>query len=154
MKFRNILRKKKVRLFLKIGLGIFLFYILFLNHIEITQVGIARNWFSGETYLQEQPGWYLTPPWVWVARVGTHPIRVGVPTAGRGYSAKLVKFETEYWEEFVEVEGWRYYWLDNRLSFNLGNDEEYRGFRNLMLGYAYSVKEYPFISILDEYKTE
>ena len=69
-----------------------------------------------------------------------------------GYSAKLIQFNPEYWREFVDVEGWRYYWLANRFSFNFGYEEEYRGMRDLMRGYAYSAKQYLFLNILKEYK--
>lgn len=126
-------------------------YFAFFNHIEPNQVGLARNHISGQTWLQKA-GWHITAPWTWVAVVNTNPIRVGVPTAGRGYSSKLVQFVPEYYDEFLEQEGWRWYWWDNRISFNFGNYEEYRGFRNTILGYAYSKTEYPFIRIIAEYE--
>lgn len=40
----------------------------------------------------------------------------------------------------------------NRFSFNGSYPEEYRGWRDVMRGYAYSTKRYPFIKILEEYK--
>lgn len=127
-----------------------LFYVGFVNYNEPTQLGIARNHISGEMWLQEGGGLYITPPWVWVARVDTRPIRVSVASAGRGYSAKLVQFDKKGWKEFVELEGWRYYWWANRLSFNFGYDEEHRGIRDILRGYAYSPKKYPFLVILEE----
>jgi hypothetical protein len=129
-----------------------LFYLLFVNYTEPTEVGIARNWFNGDMYLQDKGGWHLSPPWVWVACIDTRPMRVAVTSASRGYNAKLVQFDPRYWKEFVQVEGWHYYWWYNRLSFNWGYDEEYRGVRDLMRGYAYSAKRYPFIKILNEYQ--
>lgn len=128
-----------------------LFYFVFLNRIEPAWVGIAKNYVSGEMWLQG-PGWHLTAPWTLVARVDARPVRVCVPTAGRGFSAKLIQLEPSAWREFIATEGFRYYWWANRLSFNFGNEEEYRGMRNILLGYAYSPKRYPFIKILEEYQ--
>jgi hypothetical protein len=130
-----------------------LFYIFFLNHLEPTEIGFARNWFTGEIKLQEG-GWHLTPPWVWVVSVDTRPMRVCVTTAGHGRSsAKLVQFKKEHWQEFVkDTEGWHYYWWYNRFSVNFGYDEEYRGFKDIMRGYAYSATKYPFIETLNEYQ--
>lgn len=130
---------------------LFFFYIGFVNCTEPTEIGIARNKISGEMWAQKG-GIHLTPPWVWVACVDTRQVRVAVTSAGRGYSAKLVRFNPEYWREFVEVEGWRYYWWANRFSINFGYDEEFRGVRDIMRGYAYSAKQYAFLNILKEYR--
>jgi len=72
-------------------------------------------------------------------------------SSGKVANAKLVQFDPEHWEEFVKVEGWRYYWWSNRISFNLGYREEYRGWRDVMRGYGYSAKKYPFIKVLEEF---
>lgn|SRR3989344_4351531 len=126
-------------------------YLAFLNYNEPTQIGIARNYISGEMWLQEGGGWFVTAPWTFVARVDTRPMRVAVTSAGHGYNAKLVQFQTNAWREFVATEGFHYYWWYNRLSFNFGYNEEYRGMRDIMRGYAYSAKHYPFIVVLKEY---
>jgi hypothetical protein len=136
--------------FLFITVPILLFYFLFVNFIEPTQVGIARNWFTGEMWLQEKSGWQLSAPWVWVVRIDTRPMRVAVTSAGRGYSGKLVQFDSKGWREFVQTEGWSYYWWYNRISFNFGHAETYRGMR----GYAFAAKKYSFITILNEYETQ
>jgi hypothetical protein len=130
----------------------FFFYIGFVNYTEPTQIGIARNKITGEMWIQEKGGIHITPPWVFVVRVDVRPVRVAVMSAGRGASAKLVQFDPGHWREFIETEGWYYYWWANRISFNLGYKEEYRGMRDIMRGYAYSAKQYPFIQVLEEYK--
>ncbi len=33
----------------------------------------------------------------------------------------------------------------------MGYDEEYRGVKDLMRGYTYSAKKYPFVEIIQEY---
>jgi hypothetical protein len=129
-------------------------YVCFVTHIEPTEAGIGRNWFSGKLTLLDRSGWHVTPPWVWVSKVSTTPMKVSVSTASRAYNYKLVQFQKEYFKEFIETEGWYFYWWYNRLSFNIGysHDEEYRGFRDVLRGYAYSAKDYPFIKTLNEYE--
>jgi hypothetical protein len=143
---------KWVRRLVYFFVPISLFYLLFLNYTEPTQIGIARNYVSGEMWVQEGGGWHFTAPWTLVAKIDVRPMRVAVTTTGRGFSAKLVQFEPKAWREFVATEGFRYYWWANRLSFNFGYDEEYRGVKDILRGYAYSAKKYPFITILKEYE--
>jgi hypothetical protein len=124
--------------------------------LEPTEDGIGINWFNGELRLLERNGWHVTPPWVWVTKVPTTPMRVSISTASRGYSAKLVQFNSEHYKEFIKTEGWYFYWWYNRLSWNIGYDriEEYRGFRDVLRAYAYSAKKYPFVTVLKEYEAE
>ena len=133
-------------------IGIILFYLLFVNYTEPTQIGISRNLITGQMWIQNKGGWHLTAPWVKVAVIDTRPIRVSVASAGHGYSAKLVQFDARGWKEFVAIEGFRYYWWANRLSVNFGYNEEYRGMRDILRGYAYGAKKYPFVVILNEYR--
>jgi hypothetical protein len=77
-----------------------------------------------------------------------------VPSAGRGWSAKLVQFEPKAYQEFVATEGFRYYWWANRFSVNFGYRDEYRGIKDIFRGYAYSDKKYPFLTVLEEYKMQ
>ena len=126
-------------------------YLSCAHYSEPTQVGIVRNWVTGELKL-DTPGWNVTAPWVSVAKIDTRPLRVCVTTAGRGFNCMLVEFEPSKFREFVATEGFYYYWLANRISFNFGYDEEYRGVKDILRGYAYSVKKYPFIKILKTYE--
>lgn len=128
-----------------------LFYLLFLHYADQTQVGVVRNWVTGEVRL-DTPGWNLTSPWITVAKVDTRPMRVCVTSAGRGFNCRLVQFQPEQFRSFVETEGFYYYWWANRVSFNFGYDDEYRGMRDLLRGYSYSVRLYPFVKVLREYQ--
>ena len=128
-------------------------YLALFHYSEPTQVGVMRNWITGQLKL-DTPGWNITPPWVSVAKIDTRPMRVCVTSAGRGFSCKLVEFVPSEYQMFVQVEGFYYYWWANRLSFNGGYDEEYRGAKDLLRGYSYSVKQYPFVRVLQDYKTE
>ncbi|MHB8831084.1 MAG: hypothetical protein ACYC44_03160 [Patescibacteria group bacterium] len=122
-------------------------YLLVFNYVEAFRVGIAWNYFNGQLTLQ-QPGMYITPPWVTVAQVDTRPQRVCITSAGRGYNCKLVQFEPSAYREFVAVEGHRYYWMANRFSFNCGYDEEYRGMRDILRGHAFGSMQYPFLRVI------
>lgn len=138
------------RLCVAIGI-IFVLRFGFTSYIEPTEIGIARNLFTGEMWMYEG-GWRVVPIWVWVAHIDTRPVRVVVSTTAHAYSAKLVQFEPKGWRTFVDREGWRLYWWDNRLSFNWGFQEECRGMENILRGYAYSEREYPFLKIVEEYR--
>lgn len=144
---------KKIMTRVVVGLIVLLvFYGLFLNHVDQYQAGLAWNFMSGELWLQE-PGYHLTKPWVLVANLDTRPQRVCVTSASHAaFNCKLVQFQSSAWRQFVVVEGWRYYWLANRLSFNWGYREEYRGFRDVLRGYAFGVERYPFIEVLEDYQ--
>jgi len=130
---------------------VMLFYLSCVHFSGITQIGIMQNWTTGELKL-DTPGWNISPPWVSVAKIDTRPMRVCVTTAGRGFNCKLVEFVSGEFKAFVETEGFHYYWWYNRVSFNWGYDEEYRGMKDVLRGYAYGVKRYPFVRVLRDFE--
>lgn len=130
-----------------------LFYLPFVHHTDPHQVAIARNLFTGRLELDSVAGFNLTAPWVKVVRIDTRPARVCITSATRGFNCKLVQFVPSAYRQFVAVQGFRYYWLANRISFNSGYDEEYRGMRDILRGYAFSAQQYPFVRVLEEYST-
>jgi len=150
MKLTRILRNKWVRRVLIVLFVLLFFRLGFLNYNEPTEIGIARNLVTGKTWVQKG-GWNLKCPWVLVPHIDTRPIRVTVDSAGHGYSGKLVQFVPEEWELFVKTEGWRLWWFANRLSFNLGYKDEHRGMKDILRGYAYGTKKYPFLVVLEEF---
>lgn len=154
LKFRTLLKKKWISVPLSAVLLVYVLYASFITHNEPTQIGIARNLITGEMWSQDDGGYFFSAPWTWVARIDTRPVRVAVTSGGHGYSGRLVQFDKNYWKEFVEIEGWRYWWWSNRISINFGYDEEYRGMRDILRGYAYSPKHYPFVVILEEYQSK
>ena len=132
--------------------GLAVCYAAFVNHNEAYEVGIAWNFASGDLWLQEG-GYHVTTPWTLVARLDTRPQRVCITSASPvAFNCKLVQFEARQWRSFVQTEGWRYYWLANRFSLNFGYREEYRGFRDILRGYAFSARRYPFIGVLEEFQ--
>lgn len=126
-------------------------YCTLINHIDQYEVGIARDSFTGELTLQERGGFYLTAPWIRVASIDTRPTRVCITSTTRAYNCKLVRFVPSAYQEFVATQGFRYYWWANRFSFNIGYEEEYRGMRDILRGYAFSPQRYPFLEILEDY---
>lgn len=146
------LRKRLIVLYGNICLFWFVAYLACFNWIEPTQIGLAKNVFTKRVWVIEG-GMHFGAPWVLVSRVDTKPIRVSVPSAGKGTNSKLVQFDPKYWNEFINTEGWHYYWWANRLSFNFGYKDEHRGFKDIMRGYAYNAKRYPFINMLGEFST-
>jgi hypothetical protein len=128
------------------------FYVLCFNHTRPYEAGIVWDFVSGELSIQEPNGgaFHLTAPWVRVAVIDTRPSRVCVTSATRAFNCKLVQFNWREYKEFVQVQGFHYYWLANRLSFNIGYSEEYRGVRDILRGYAFGSEQYPFITVLRE----
>lgn len=143
----SAVRKKKIALRMLAGIGVLLLLSTFVHYTEPTELGIMRNMFTGTTQC-DTPGWHFSAPWVLVAKVDLRPTRVCVSSSSRSVNCRLVQFEPHAWEEFVQTEGFRYYWWANRISFNWGYEEEYRGFRDILRGYAYSSTPYDFVTVL------
>ncbi|MBI5467316.1 MAG: hypothetical protein HY975_03865 [Candidatus Kerfeldbacteria bacterium] len=126
------------------------FRVACLNYCEPTEIGVARNLITGHTWLV-RGGWTFKYPWVYIPHIDTRPMLVSVDSAGHGYSAKLVQFVPDEWESFVRTEGFYPWWLANRISFNCGYRHEHRGMKDILRGYAYGSKQYPFLRILNEF---
>ena len=114
----------------------FMFYLLFLNHTSINEIGIAYNSSNGEITIQKEPGWYITGPLVRVAYVSTLPTRVEIPSQANVVVAKMVVFKPEGVKEFIRIQGFSY-------TINTS-------YKNIMLGYAFSGNDYPFMEIIQE----
>lgn len=126
-------------------------YLLFVHFLDQYHVAINRNLFSGELKCDTRGGFHFTAPWVQVARIDTRPIRVCITSASRAYNCKLVQFEPAAYQEFVRIQGFRYYWWANRISFNIGYNEEYRGMKDLLRGYTFGASHYPFLKVVQNY---
>ncbi|SRR6266403_1934577 len=146
LKFRIRLTKK-----IKITIGSISFLLLFwatcFHYTDSHQIGIIRNEITGELWLDDKPGPNLSAPWVKVVRIDIRPIRVSISTSSRSFNSRLVEFDKLGWREFVEIEGFRYYWWDNRISYNSGYDDEYRGMKDLLRGYSFDNEKRKFIKV-------
>ena len=123
-------------------------YRSFAHYTETGWIGIQRNQITGELSL-DHAGFNFNPPWVWVAMMEKRPQRVCITSGAHAYNCRLVRFAPEHYEEFVTTEGWRYWWWSNRISFNMGYDEEYRGVYDILRGYAFGAHTYPFVEVRD-----
>lgn len=144
------MKKYKILSFI-IG-GFLLFYLSCIHFTDPTEIGIRWNSANGLISKDSTAGFHLTPPWVLVAHIRTSPVRVCITSASRSVNCRLAIFIPEYYREFISTEGFRYYWWDNRISFNMGYDEEYRGVKDLLRGYTFGAKEYPFLHVMKDYE--
>lgn len=130
----------------------FAWYCTFVTYVPPeSHVGIAWDYYSGETRLV-RGGFNIIGAATFVAKVDRRPQRVCVTSTSRSYQCKLVQFVSEEYEKFLVTEGFYYYWWANRISFNGSYDEEYRGIRDLLRGYAFGTKQYPFVKIITVYE--
>lgn len=141
----------KYKVILSIVGVLLLFYISSIHYTEPSETGIRWNMVSGKSELDPKQGFHITPPWVFVSKIQTTPQRVCVTSASRSVNCRLVQFIPDQFKSLIASEGFRYYWWDNRISFNWGYDEEYRGVRDLLRGYTYGVQQYPFIKTITVY---
>jgi hypothetical protein len=122
-------------------------YCPFVHFTDSYHVAIVWNRVSGELSLNEKGGFHLTPPWTAVARIDTRPMRVCITSTARTTNCKLVEFQPAAYRDFVSVQGFHYYWWANRFSWNSGYNEEYRGMRDILRGYAFSARQYTFVRV-------
>jgi hypothetical protein len=125
-------------------------WIFFFHWTGIHQIAIKRNVFTGSIEIDTVAGIDFSSPWVQVSRIDTRPHRLCIDCECRALNCKLVEFRKEGWKDFVDREGFRYYWLDNRLSFNSGSKQEYRGMDWILRGYAYDEQSHSFLKITKE----
>lgn len=133
------MKSKWVILGLSIGLpviGSLLFFCLCLNHVHINEIGVAYNSMNGKVTIQDNPGWYSTSPFVQVVNINTLPHQVCIPSGAVVINTKIVRFKKEGVEEFIRLQGFSY-----SLSSSLDN---------ILMGYAFSGKEYPFLEVMQE----
>lgn len=113
-----------------------LFWLCCLNHVDVTDIGVAYNSINGTVTVQEHPGWYVTSPFVRVAHLSTLPMRVTIPSNATIINSKIVRFRPEGTADFIHRQGF---------SWQLNSEQE-----NIMLGYAYSGQTFPFLEIVEE----
>jgi hypothetical protein len=142
---------KRLRLLAVTTTAVAVFYLSCIHYTEAYQVAITWNWITGNAHLNKDGGFHFTPPWVEASRIDIRPQRVCITSTARAYNCKLVQFDPRGYREFLTTQGFHYYWLNNRISWNSGYDDEYRGMRDLLRGYAFSGKTYPFLTVLQEY---
>jgi len=119
---------------------LFFYWILCLNHTSVNQIGVAYNSLNGEITVQKTPGWYVTSPFVKVAYISTLPIKVTIPSQAKVIVQKMVKFNPNGVNEFIQLQGF---------SYGINSSLE-----NIMLGYAFSGNKYTFLDIIQDTNEE
>lgn len=119
------------------------------HYVDTGYAQITWEPLTGEVGLLNQ-GWHVVSPLTLTTEIDTRPQRLCLPSdTHAAINCRLVQFDTTHYREFITTEGWRWYWWSNRLSFNSGY-ETYRGFRDVLRGYAFSANQYSFIKMLKE----
>jgi hypothetical protein len=124
------------------------FWIIFIHYTPQGKATLDRNIFTGEVVLNKKLGINFTWPWIQSTKVDLRPTKYCIDCACSNMVCVLstVNFDEEGLKEFIQQEGWSYYWLRNRISFNLGHKMEWRGFESVIRGYSFDeTKEWKFI---------
>lgn len=145
--FGKIHITKRIKIILYTFVFILFFWVFCFHYTDTHEVGIGKNIFTGNLWLDDRAGPSITAPWTTVVIIDTRPMRVCVSSSSRSFNCRLVEFNKVGWREFIETEGYRYYWWDNRFSFNSGYDEEYKGMKDLLRGYSFDTKKRGFIKV-------
>jgi hypothetical protein len=132
----NIKYKSLIYISGSLLVSMFLFWLFCLNHVGVTDIGVAYNSVNGELRVQDKPGWYVTSPMVRVAHLSTLPMRVTIPSRARVINQRIVRFKAEGAIEFIKLQGF---------SIWLYTEQE-----NIMMGYAFSGQKYSFLEMLEE----
>lgn len=133
----------------KIGIGllgvIFLFYLLCIDFRDSYHVVLCRNELKGEVYLDTLKGIKITPPWVRTSKIDTRPVKLCIDCNCANINCKLIQFDYNYYQDFTKREKFCYFWWKNRLSFNISQENEYRGMKFILRSYAFDEVKYKFI---------
>jgi len=139
-----------VNIFGKIGIAIGSLIILGLLGLAMTadfidnyEVGYKFDLRTGKTELIEREGLILTPPFlVKVHTIDLRPMQVCINANSRVLNCKLVQFDKEALETFIEWHG--------RATY-----DKY-ALKNILMSYAYDEtnSNYPFLKIIKELNSE
>ncbi len=133
--------RKLFRILLLLSSIWILFYIFYFYNVDSYHAAISRDLISGKTYIEQSTGWQVSSPWVQVVKIDMRPFKICLTSTTSTINCKLVQFDTTGWKELISRESFQYYWFRNRLSFNSGYQEEYRGFKDILRGYAFNTSD-------------
>lgn len=133
-----------------ISIFIFLSWAFLFHWTGVHHASIMRNIFTGEVKVDTIPGPQLSAPWVQVSRIDTRPRRMCIDCDCRVLNCKLVQFKPSGYRDFVDREGFSYWWWSNRISYNSGSDKTYRGMDWILRGYSFDNIDYKFINVTKE----
>jgi len=145
---RQILLNKNMKYVFTVIL-IFSYWLFCVHYNDSYHISISKNIITGETKCDTMGGVKITAPWVQVIKIDTRPVKICIECSCKNINCNLISFNPHGWQDFIQREGFHYYWFSNRFSFNSGNDNEYRGFKNVIRGYAFDNENYSFIKKID-----
>lgn len=128
-------------------LTILILWALTFSWNSVHHISFERNLISGTLQIDTTPGPKITYPWVQVSKIDTRPVRVCVQCQCHNMTCNLVSFDRNGWMDFIDREGFGYYWWRNRFSYNSGHDIEYRGVNDILMGYSMDGNKYTFLKV-------
>lgn len=86
--------------------GFLIFYCGWVNFVENYEYGFVYNKFTGQIEPMEHTGWVVVTPWCYdVHKIDTRPYQVSISANQRVLNAKLVRFNPDGLNKFVEWHG-------------------------------------------------
>lgn len=133
--------------YLKVIVVLLMIYMFSFNYVSVGECTISKNIFNNNIELDTVSGFKFSAPWILKSNLDTRPRRVCVECDCRNKTCVLISFNPNGYKDFVQREGWNYYWWRNRFSINLGHDSESRGLYDILRSYAFDGNEYSFLEV-------
>ncbi|MCR4311999.1 MAG: hypothetical protein NUV56_01815 [Candidatus Uhrbacteria bacterium] len=135
-------------------IGPFFIRTMCVTHVENYELGYKWNALDGTITRLSRPGYFFYPPFVQkVNTIDLRPMQVCVSANQRTLNCKLVKFNPDGMDLFLSWHG-RDDYVASTTTSEVGASST--AFSNILMAYAYenAGKEYPFLTIMREMKTE
>ncbi len=129
-------------------IGCFIFFIGWVSYVDNYEFGYTFDRATGKIDSLDRKGYVITPLLTTVYTIDTRPIQLSISTNTKVLNAKLVKFNTSGYKEFIAWHGVGNYEMSGG---SIKND-----FKDILVGYAFdpSDTKYSFLTILKELKNE
>lgn len=127
---------------------LFLFYLFCVDFRDSYHIALCKNEIKGEVYLDTLHGFNVTYPWIRVSKIDTRPIKLCIDCNCANINCKLIQFDYNYYQNFTKREKFCYFWWKNRISFNISQENEYRGMKFILRSYAFDKEKHKFIKEL------
>jgi hypothetical protein len=132
--------------YLLVSSFILVFWVFFFHYTPQGIATLDRNIFTGKVVLNKKLGMNFSMPWIQSTKIDLRPTKYCIECSCSNMVCVLVSFDEAGLVEFIQNEGWSYYWLRNRLSFNMGYKNEWRGWKSVIRGYSFdNEKDWKFI---------
>lgn len=118
---------------------LFFYYLFYLNHININELGVFYDSGNGKLTVETNAGWYRTSPMVQEINISLVPFKVHPLILSHDaniINEKIIRFNMNGIGDFIKREGFGYM------------TSTY--FQSLLTSYAYSNQKYSFLDIVQE----